>query len=50
MIFHHSKIHIFGFNLAETNYFIPKIDMSKFDGNYPLTWIFQMEQLFETMM
>ena len=24
--------------------------MSKFDGSYPLTWIFQMEQFFETMM
>ena len=24
--------------------------MSMFDDNYPLTWIFQMEQLFETMM
>ena len=33
-----------GFKLAPRNYFIPKIDMRNFDGNYPLTWIFQMEQ------
>ena len=24
--------------------------MIKFDGNYHVAWIFQMEQLFETMM
>jgi len=26
---------------------IPKIDIRKFDGNYPVTWIFQMEQYFD---
>ena len=26
---------------------LPKIDMSKFDGKDPITWIFQMEQLFD---
>lgn len=24
--------------------------MSKFDGNYPLTWIFEIEKFFEPMM
>ena len=24
--------------------------MSKFDGNYPITWILQMDQLFETVI
>ena len=42
--------HFQGFNSAPTNYFIPEIDMSGFDVNYPLTGIFQMEQFFETMM
>ena len=39
-----------GFNSTPRNYFIPKTNMSMFDGNYPLTWIFHMEQCFETMM
>ena len=26
---------------------LPKIDMRKFDGKGPLTWIFQMEQFFD---
>ena len=26
---------------------LPKIDMTKFDGKYPITWIFQMEQFFD---
>ena len=26
---------------------LPKIDMRKFDGKDPITWIFQMEQLFD---
>ena len=30
----------------KTNHF-PKIDMRKFDGNDPITWILQMEQLFD---
>ena len=42
--------HFHGFNSAPRNYFIPNIDMTKFDGNYQVTWIFQMEQFFETMM
>ena len=42
--------HFQGFNSIPINYFIPKIDTVKFDDNYPLTWIFQMEQFFETMM
>ena len=42
--------HFHGFNSAPRNYFIPNIDMIKFDGNYQVTWIFQMEQFFETMM
>ena len=33
----------FGLN---TNHF-PKIDMRKFDGNDPITWILQMVQLFD---
>jgi hypothetical protein len=26
---------------------VPKIDMRKFDGKDPITWILQMEQLFD---
>ena len=26
---------------------LPKIDMRKFDGKDPITWIFQMEQFFD---
>jgi chromosome segregation ATPase len=29
-----------GFNLEPRNYFIVKIDMRKFDGKYPIMWIF----------
>jgi hypothetical protein len=29
-----------GFNAAPRNYLIPKIDMRKFDGKDPITWIF----------
>jgi hypothetical protein len=29
-----------GFKSAPRNYFIPKIDMRKFDGKDPITWIF----------
>ena len=36
-----------GFNSGPRNYFIPKIGMRKFDGKDPITWIFQMEQLFD---
>jgi hypothetical protein len=32
------------FNAAPRNYFIPKINMRKFDGKDPITWIFQMEK------
>ena len=39
-----------GFNSTPRNYFIPKIDMSRFDGDYHVTRIFQMEKFFETMM
>ena len=39
-----------GFNSAPRNYFIPNIDMIKFDGNYPVAWLFQMDPFFETMM
>jgi hypothetical protein len=42
--------HFQGFNSTTRNYFIPNIDMNNFDGNYHLTWIFQMEQFFEIMM
>ena len=42
--------HFHGFNSAPSNYFISNIDIIKFDGNYHVTWIFQMEQSFETMM
>ena len=43
-------LHFHGFNSTPRNYFIPNIDMIKFDGNYPVTWIFQMEPFFETIM
>ena len=36
-----------GFNSGPRNYFIPKIDMRKFYDKGPITWIFQMEQLFD---
>ena len=42
--------HFHGFNSTPRNYFIPKINMIKFDGNYHVVWIFQMEQFFETMV
>jgi hypothetical protein len=42
--------HFHGFDSTPTNYFIPNIGRIKFDGNYPVTWIFQMEPFFETMM
>jgi hypothetical protein len=31
-------------------FIFPKIDTSKFDGNYPITWIFKMEKFFEITM
>ena len=42
--------HFYGLNSTPKNYFIANIDMIKLDGNYHVVWIFQMEQLFETMM
>ena len=36
-----------GFNSVPMNYFIPKIDMRKFDGKDPVVCIFQMEQFFD---
>ena len=36
-----------GFNSGPGNYFIPKIDMRKFDGKDPIMWIFQMDQFFD---
>lgn len=35
-----------GFNLAQRNYYVLKTDTRKFDGNDPVTWIFEMEQYF----
>ena len=29
-----------GFNLGPRNYFVPNIDMIKFDGKEPIMWIF----------
>ena len=46
-IIHHSIIYIMGFNFGPRNYFIPKIDMRKFDNKDPITWIFHMEQFFD---
>jgi hypothetical protein len=40
-------LHHRGFNSTPRNYLIPKIDMRKFDGKDPITWIFQMEQFFD---
>ena len=42
--------HFHGFNSTPRNYFIPNINMIKFDGNYHVVWIFQTEQFLETMM
>lgn len=36
-----------GGNSGPRNYHIPKIDMRKLDGNDPIAWILQMEQLFD---
>ena len=36
-----------GFNSGPRNYFIPIIDMRKFDGKDPTTWIFLIEKLFD---
>ena len=35
------------FNSSPRNYFIPKIDMRKFYGKDPITWIFKMEKFFD---
>ena len=43
-------LHFHGFNSAPRNFLISNIDMIKFDGNYHVAWIFQMDQFFETMM
>ena len=34
-------------NVGCKNHHIPKMDMSKFDGKDPVTWILQMEQYFD---
>ena len=34
-------------NVGSKNHHIPKIDMRKFDGKDPATWILQMEHLFD---
>src|SRR3984957_14997967 len=34
-------------NVGSKTHHIPKIDMRKFDGNDPATWILQMEQFFD---
>jgi hypothetical protein len=39
--------HHLGFNAEPMKLFIPKIDMRKFDGKHPITWIFHMEQFFD---
>jgi len=36
-----------GFKLAPMSYYILNIDMRKFDGNAPVTWIFRMEKYFD---
>ena len=51
LTFDHSSLqdpHFQGFNSRPRKYFILDINMMKFDGNYPLTWIFLMDKLFET--
>ena len=35
-----------GFKSTPRNYFVPKIDMRKFDGKDPIAWIFHVEQYF----
>ena len=34
-------------NIGSKNHHVPKIDMMKFDGKDPRTWILQMEQFFD---
>jgi hypothetical protein len=42
-----SNLHHRGFHSTPRNYLIPKININKFDGKDPITWIFQMEKLFD---
>jgi hypothetical protein len=35
-----------GFNSGPRNYLIPNIDMRKFYGKYPITWIFRWSNYF----
>ena len=40
--------HVFiNFNVGLKTHHIPKIDMRKFDGKDPVTWILQMEKYFD---
>ena len=34
-------------NVGSKTHHVPKIDMRKFDGKDPITWILQMEQYFD---
>ena len=34
-------------NVRGKNHHIPKMDMRKFDGKHPVTWILQMKQYFD---
>ena len=46
-----NKIHVncdfINSNVGWKNHHIPKMDMRKFDGKDPVTWILQMEQYFD---
>ena len=42
--FNHDSIYS---NVGSKTHHIPKIDMRKFDGKDPATWILQMEQFFD---
>ena len=44
IIFNHDFINS---NVGLKNHHIPKMDMRKFDGKDPVTWILQMEQYFD---
>jgi hypothetical protein len=40
-------LHHQGLNSTPGKDLIPKIYMRKFDGKYPITWIFQMDKFFD---
>ena len=44
----HNSSHHHGFNSGPRNYFMPKVELRKFDGMYVFTWVNEIKQLFES--